>query len=95
MTTKRDKINGDLIKKKILYDCSHRGLKELEIILKKFNNKFLNSLNQKDLIQLKKLLDLNDLDFYDQIVRGPRTTKENRPLYLLSKIFFENKNRRK
>ena len=53
MTIKKNKTYTDSLKKKILYNCSHRGLRELEIILKKFNDKFLNNLNQKDLNRLK------------------------------------------
>ena len=86
------KTYTDSLKKKILYNSSHRGLRELEIILKKFNDKFLNNLNQKDLNRLNKMLDLNDLDFYNRIIQESRTSKKNKPLYLLSKIFFGNKN---
>ena len=92
MTIKKNKTYTDSLKKKILYNCSHRGLRELEIILKKFNDEFLNNLNQKDLSRLNKMLDLNDLDFYNRIIQESSTSKKNKPLYLLSKIFFGNKN---
>ena len=92
MTIKKNKTYTDSLKIKILYNCSHRGLRELEIILKKFNDKFLNNLNQKDLNRLNKMLDLNDLDFYNRIIQESSTSKKNKPLYLLSKIFFGNKN---
>ena len=38
------------------------------------------------------MLDLNDLDFYNRIIQESSTSKKNKPLYLLSKIFFGNKN---
>ena len=67
MQEKHNKITKELLRKMIIYNCNRRGLKELEIILEQFNSKFLSSLDKKDLMLFRELLNLNDLDLYQRI----------------------------
>ena len=48
-------INIDQLKKKIIYRSNYRGTKEMDKLLGAFVNEYINSLNEKDLIDLEKL----------------------------------------
>ena len=54
----------ELLKKKIIYKSSYRGIKELDIILRSFVNEYLNNLSVKDLNDLLIFLDNNDDDIF-------------------------------
>ena len=58
-------INIDQLKKKIIYRSNYRGTKEMDKLLGAFVNEYINSLNEKDLIDLEKLLDLDDNSLYN------------------------------
>ena len=53
-------FNIDDLKKKIIYRSSYRGTKEMDCLLSSFVNKYLNTLESNDLINLSKLLDIDD-----------------------------------
>ena len=48
------------LKKKIIYRSSYRGTKEMDILLSSFVKKYLDKLNEKELYELEKILDLDD-----------------------------------
>ena len=52
--------NKDILKKKILYRSEHRGTKEMDLLLGNFTSKFINSLSENELYDLKSLLEFND-----------------------------------
>ena len=52
--------NKENFKKKILYRSSHRGTKEMDILLSTFVNKYIDTFNIHDLEELNKIL----ADFY-------------------------------
>ena len=54
----------ELLKKKIIYKSSYRGIKELDIILRSFVKKYINSLSVNDLNDLLIFLDNNDDDIF-------------------------------
>ncbi len=54
------KINKEDIKKKIIYRGSYRGTKELDILLTSFIHKIINELNDDELIELEKFVNLDD-----------------------------------
>ena len=71
------------LKKKIIYRSSYRGTKEMDILLSSFVKKYLDKLNEKELYELEKILDLDDEtinNFYqnnviDQKLRESKKTK--------------------
>jgi|TARA_B100001750_G_C15517852_1_gene608797 succinate dehydrogenase flavin-adding protein (antitoxin of CptAB toxin-antitoxin module) len=92
MQEKHNKITKELLRKMIIYNCNRRGLKELEIILEQFNSKFLSSLDKKDLMLFRELLNLNDLDLYQRITSDKSKNAEKiKILDLLNKIFLKEK----
>ena len=55
----------DKLKKKIIYRSNYRGTKEMDKLLGAFTKKYINKLNNDDLIDLEKLLDLDDDNLYN------------------------------
>ena len=55
----------DELKKKIIYRSNYRGTKEMDKLLSSFTNKYINQLNHQDLIDLEKLLNLDDTNLYN------------------------------
>tara|TARA_B100001057_G_scaffold381366_1_gene387232 strand:- start:20 stop:283 length:264 start_codon:yes stop_codon:yes gene_type:complete len=54
----------ELFKKKILYRSNYRGTKEMDKLLGAFTKKYIDKLNYSDLIDLEKLLDIDDNSLY-------------------------------
>ena len=53
-------INKDILKKHIIYRSSHRGTKEMDLLLGSFTKKNINILNDSELNDLNNLLQIND-----------------------------------
>ena len=58
-------LNIDLLKKKIIYRSNYRGTKEMDKLLGAFTNKYINELNDADLIDLENLLNIDDNNLYN------------------------------
>jgi len=48
------------LKRKILYRCSYRGTKEMDILMRAFVKSIIDKLNNKNLIELNDLVNLDD-----------------------------------
>ena len=55
----------DQLKKKIIYRSNYRGTKEMDKLLGAFTNKYIDELTQQDLVNLEKLLDIDDNNLYN------------------------------
>ena len=66
-------INTDELKKKIIYRSTYRGTKEMDSLLGSFTKKYVNILNEKDLVYLSMLLDIDDENLY-KINQGQKTS---------------------
>ena len=53
------------IKKKIIYRSNYRGTKEMDKLLGAFTSKYLDQLEDEDLNQLIKLLEVDDNNLYN------------------------------
>ena len=81
------------LKKKIIYRSNYRGTKEMDKLLGAFTKKIINKLSVDDLINLEKLLDLDDNNLYN-FYNGLKTDIEikNNNVNLLFKNFkYEEK----
>ena len=58
-------LNIDQLKKKIIYRSNYRGTKEMDKLLGAFTKKYINQLEEKDLIQLIELLEVDDNNLYN------------------------------
>ena len=58
-------LDIDQLKKKIIYRSNYRGTKEMDKLLGAFTSKYINKLNNEDLLDLEKLLDIDDNNLYN------------------------------
>ena len=58
-------LNIEQLKKKIIYRSNYRGTKEMDKLLGAFTNKYINELNDADLIDLENLLNIDDNNLYN------------------------------
>ena len=58
-------LNIEQLKKKIIYRSNYRGNKEMDKLLGAFTKKYIHLLSEKDLIDLEKLLDIDDTNLYN------------------------------
>jgi len=58
-------LNIDQLKKKIIYRSNYRGTKEMDKLLGAFTKKYINQLEEEDLIQLIELLEIDDNNLYN------------------------------
>ena len=85
-------INIELLKKKIIYRSNYRGTKEMDKLLSAFTKKYIDSLNNDDLKDLRNLLDIDDdnlFNFYKGLSTEVKFEKNNINL-LFKKFKFNN-----
>ena len=58
-------INIDELKKKIIYRSNYRGTKEMDKLLGAFTKTYIDKLSENDLLNLEKLLDIDDTNLYN------------------------------
>ena len=58
-------INIDQLKKKIIYRATYRGTKEMDKLLGAFVNKYIDDMSIDNLMDLEKLLDIDDNNLYN------------------------------
>ena len=58
-------FNIDQLKKKIIYRSNYRGTKEMDKLLGAFTKKYINKLSTQDLLDLEKLLNIDDDNLYN------------------------------
>ena len=66
-------INITDLKKKIIYRSSYRGTKEMDLLLGSFTKKYVDILNEDELICLSKLIEIDDKNLYN-FNHGKKTT---------------------
>ena len=58
-------VDIEQIKKKIIYRSNYRGTKEMDKLLGAFTNRYLDTLDDEDLGELIKLLEIDDNNLYN------------------------------
>tara|TARA_B100001741_G_C16061002_1_gene373246 strand:+ start:237 stop:500 length:264 start_codon:yes stop_codon:yes gene_type:complete len=81
-------FNKKEIKKRIIYRSNYRGSKEMDFLMTSFTNKYIDSLNDNELVDLSNLLNLDDENLYS-FNQGKKTSKEipNNKVTNLFKLF--------
>ncbi len=75
----------EIFKKKLIYRAGYRGTKEMDILLSKFVNKYIDTFDENHLLDLEKFLNYEDeiiLDYYNKGI-SLKKIEQNR----ISKIF--------
>ncbi len=73
-------INIEDLKKKIIYRSNYRGTKEMDKLLGAFSKKYIDELNYNDLLDLEKLLDIDDnnlYNFYNGLITNVKFEENN------------------
>ncbi len=65
----------DQLKKKIIYRSNYRGTKEMDKLLSSFTTRYIDTLNEFDLVDLEKLLNIDDANLYN-FYKGLKTEIE-------------------
>ena len=86
-------FNIDQLKKKIIYRSNYRGTKEMDKLLGAFTKKYINQLNQDELIDLEKLLDIDDTSLYNFFndIDNEMKFEETNVLKLFKNFKYNNK----
>ena len=58
-------LNIEQLKKKIIYRSNYRGTKEMDKLLGAFTKRYIDELNNEELTELEKLLDVDDNNLYN------------------------------
>ena len=85
-------FNIDQLKKKIIYRSNYRRTKEMDKLLGAFTKQYINKFDNQQLVELEKLLDIDDDNLYNYY-NGLKTDFkfENNNVTLLFKNFKFNK----
>ena len=83
------KINKDDIKKRIIYRASYRGTKELDILISSFVVKIIDNLNEAELKDLEKFVNLDDEEL-TRLNKNYRKSK-NQNLDKIYKMYYKYK----
>ena len=75
--------------KKLFFKASHRGTKEMDIILGTFANKQLESMTKNDLALFDELLDISDPELYKWLTSDNEEIIPEKFRYLIDKILKE------
>ena len=78
-------------KKKLLFKCTHRGTKELDILLGNYVLKYIDVLNNKDIDHLNTILEFNDVDLFLILTKKKKIDKKMNK-ELINKIIKFNYN---
>ena len=78
-------------KKKILFKCTHRGTKELDILLGNYVSNHINKLKSKELDYLDVILGFNDMDLF-KILTKKKKINEKMNKFFVKKIIKFNQN---
>ena len=68
--------NFDVLKRQIIYRSTHRGSKEMDILLGNFINKYIDLFNENELNLFDSILECDDEDIYQWIL-GKKDIPEN------------------
>ena len=78
-------------KKKILFKCTHRGTKELDILLGNYVSNHINVLKSKELDYLDIILHFNDMDLFKILTKKKEISKKMNKFFVKKIIIFNQK----
>jgi len=78
-------------KKKILFKCTHRGTKELDILLGNYVSNHINKLKSKELDYLDVILDFNDMDLFKILTKKKKINEKMNKFFVKKIIKFNQK----
>ena len=84
--------NIDLLRKRLLYQSHHRGIKEMDILLGGFGQQFIPDMTLEELLHFEDLLAFPDQEIYGWLFENaPRSEKVSHELMERLDDFINNK----
>ena len=82
--------DNEILKKQIIYRSRHRGTKEMDLLLGNFVKKYINEFSSSDLVDLDKLLLIEDNKISEWYFNNYRSNQipKNKVSLLLKKFKF-------
>lgn len=82
----------DMMRKRLYYQSHHRGMKEMDVMLGGFAEKYLQHMSEPELLQFEEVLAFPDQDLYSYFFEGI-PFPQNVPQKLIEQIddFIKNK----
>lgn len=78
----------DARRRKLLFRATHRGFKEMDMMMGEFAGKFLDEMSEENLVEFERLLDTDDQDVYGWIIgREPEPEALRGPVMDMLKAF--------
>lgn len=86
--TTRSSQGLDDRRKRLLFRCWHRGIREMDLILGGFADSEIATLSDDDMDDLERLLEIPDQDMYAAIIgQQPLSSDDASPLFERIKLF--------
>tara|TARA_Y100000590_G_scaffold457020_1_gene608755 strand:- start:613 stop:912 length:300 start_codon:yes stop_codon:yes gene_type:complete len=85
-----DMENKEILKKQIIYRSTHRGSKEMDLLLGNFVKRYINEFNVTELRELERLLFVEDEVIYNWYFKkdSNKPTQNNKILKMLEEFKF-------
>ena len=74
-----------------MFKCTHRGTKELDILLGNYVSNHINKLKSKELDYLDVILDFNDMDLFKILTKKKRINEKMNKFFVKKIIKFNQK----
>lgn len=82
----------DTLRKRLYYQSHHRGMKEMDVVLGGFANRFLDRMDEEQLLQFEDLLAFPDQELYGWFFeRTPLSERVPGRLIKMIDDFMQNK----
>lgn len=88
---KEKKLELSIKRREVLFKCTHRGTKELDLLLGNYVKKYINLMKLKDLNDLDTILNFPDLYLFNVLTEKSKVNKKMN-VKLVKKIIKFNKN---
>ena len=70
------RIQLDDFRKKMLWRATHRGMKEMDLMLGGYANEHLSTMNDKEIDEFNNILEISDANLHDWITEKTQTPQE-------------------
>ena len=82
VTSESERDDDNARRKRILYRCQHRGMKEMDILLGGYVGEHVGTMSEADLATLEVLMDVSDQELFAWMIgRKPVPAEHDTALY--------------
>ena len=85
--TQRSSEGLDPRRRRVLFRCWHRGMREVDLLLGQFADARIDSLSEIELDQLENFMEAQDADIFSWFAGKPVDPQYDAPIFLTIKAF--------